>query len=897
MSAIKSKSIIQEITPVKTKYEIIQQSAPEDSKRIFRVKRAVSTQRIPKQLQNSFYLLDNQFVESANENQYSTERTASKKQISVTDFQSLVQNGVTSQNSEARLRTSPKRSLQKIVLKKKRAFTLDGNKNIYSQIEKDESQIQEQSKKMPHLRSTSAFDKRNTAFQKFLKNMQIIEDAENKKNALPLTSEQQFQEEMKKFQFFLNSERLVQDKNIYEEYETLGLNEKLKIELCAGMNKLVKLKVRGSKFPIRFTVYTNGGYYTIYFKDSYPSTELCNHNCDYEINQSQKFINLYDKRSSNKEIKYIFCNITFQTYCQIEINAIETAQIKSVYSASNNILEALKKFKQEKLKKEKKVMNSEEYHDFMMEIEAIKLRRKLKFQKMFPNALDHLKLNKKDLDMFRWKKDEILEKNREVREQRTEQAIEKKDILFEERQQYREQWLMKNDMKRIQRIKEHRQYVKNEWIKIINFLNFITIIKNAHITAKLVRIFSKSMENKINKFLKQSFQNFKQITVQERHKRHAKMSLILFTKSIKKKVKAKAGLIIKKVLIQVSQQSSLKKQIIQTIQKVTMIQKFLRNYMFVPRQFILKKLWDEIINELTFTDKRRKNVLGEFISDNINPFTLDKYIHFYEIKEPRKCTYTQLVNQIDEDLKIKLIKQFRQMVSQMIVKSQNTHIEEKDDTTELKNKSKAKQQIKVKKRKKAKTITRKRELTQIEESPQIQSGSLNNQFNSKIRSNSKIIEELKGESITCKKQNSINFSNINNKQNNNYNNNVLNEINEQISTSSISIQETPNMQSIIVYPQDQSQLDDFFLNIRKLSSSSIQLNIQQQSQQEEIQQKTLEIQRFNRKFVQPQTYQEKKKLEYNMITFSGFCKKLKYSLLQKIFKEMERIRLENKWEL
>ncbi|KAL4501697.1 hypothetical protein ABPG72_018748 [Tetrahymena utriculariae] len=895
MSALKQKNTLQEITPVKTKHEIIQQSAPEESKRIFRVKRAVSKQKITKQLQNSFYLLDQQNIESANENQYSTERTASKRQISVTDFQSLVQNGISSQSSEARLRTSPKKSIQKIVLKKKRAFTLEGNKNIFNQIEKDESQIQDETKKMPHLRSTSAFDKKNTAFQKFLKNMQIIEDAENKKNPLPLTSEQQFQEEMKKFQFFLNSERLVQDKNIFEEYETLGLNEKLKIELCAGMNKLVKLKVRGSKFPIRFTVYTNGGYYTIYFKDTYPSTELCNHNCDYEINSQQKFINLYDKRSSNKEIKYIFCNITFQTYCQIEINAIETAQIKSVYSASNNILEALKKFKQEKLKKEKKVMNSDEYHDFMMEIEAIKLRRKLKFQKMFPNALDHLKLNKKDLDLFRWRKDEVLEKNREVREQRTEQAIEKKDILFEERQQFREQWLLKNDMKRIQRLKEHKQYVKNGWIKIINFLNFVTIIKNAHITAKIVRIFSKSMENKINKFLKQSFQNFQQITVQERHKKHAKMSLMMFTKSIKKKVKAKVGLIIKKVLIQVSQQNSLKQKILQTIQKVTMIQKFLRNYMFVPRQFILKKLWDEIINELTFTDKRRKNVLGEFISDNINPFTLDKYIHFYEIKEPRKCTYTQLVDQIDDDLKIKLLKQFRQMVSQMIVKSQSKQIEEKDDTTELKNKSKAKQQTKVKRRKKAKTIARKRELTQIEESPQMQSGSFNNQFISKNRSNSKIIDEIKGQdSITCKKSNSNNFSNINNKQNNN---NPLNEINEQISTSSISIQETPNMQSSNVYQQDQSQLDDFFLNIRKLSSSSIQLNIQQQQQQEEIQQKVIEIQRFNKKFIQPQTYQEKKKLEYNMITFSGFCKKLKYSLLQKIFKEMERIRLENKWEL
>ncbi|EAS06307.2 hypothetical protein TTHERM_00329870 (macronuclear) [Tetrahymena thermophila SB210] len=894
MSALKAKNIIQEITPIKTKFEIIQQSAPEDSKRIFRVKRAVSTQKIPKQLQNSFYLLDQQFVESANENQYSTERTASKRQISVTDFQSLVQNGVSSQNSEGRLRTSPKRSIQKIVLKKKRAFTLDGNKNIYSQIDKDESQIQEQSKKMPHLRSTSAFDKKNTAFQKYLKNMQIIEDAENKKNALPLTSEQQFQEEMKKFQFFLNSERLVQDKNIYEEYETLGLNEKLKIESCAGMNKLVKLKVRGSKFPIRFTVYTNGGYYTIYFKDSYPSTELCNHNCDYEINQQQKFINLYDKRSSNKEIKYIFCNITFQTYCFIEINAIETAQIKSVYSASNNILEALKKFKQEKLKKEKKVMNSEEYHDFMMEIEAIKLRRKLKFQKMFPNALDHMKLNKKDLDMFRWKKDEILEKNREVRLQRTEQAIEKKDILFEERQQFREQWLLKNDMKRIQRIKEHKQYILSEWIKLINFLNFVTIIKNAHITAKIVRIFSKSMENKIHKFLKQGFQNFQQISVQERHKINAKMSLIMFTKSIKKKVKAKAGLFIKKVLTQVNQQNTLKQKILQTIQKVTMIQTFLRNYMFVPRQFILKKLWDEIINELTFTDKRRKNVLGEFISDNINPFTLDKYIHFYEIKEPKKCTYTQLVNQIDEDLKIKLLKEFRKMVSQMIVKSQNAQTEEKDDTTELKNKSKAKSQIKVKRRKKAKTITRKRELTQIEESPQTQSGHFNNQLNNKNRSNSKIIDEIKGQdSITCKKSNSNNFNNVNNNKQNN--NNALNEINEQMSTSSISIQETPNMQSII--QQDQSQLEDFFLNIRKQSSSSVQLNIQQQQQQEDFQQKALEIQRFNRKFIQPQTYQEKKKLEYNMITFSGFCKKLKYSLLQKIFKEMERIRVENKWEL
>ena len=46
--------------------------------------------------------------------------------------------------------------------------------------------------------------------------------------------------------------------------------------------------------------------------------------------------------------------------------------------------------------------------------------------------------------------------------------------------------------------------------------------------------------------------------------------------------------------------------------------------MLVPRGFIMKKLWDELIREITFNDNRRKNVLGEFITEKINMFMIDK---------------------------------------------------------------------------------------------------------------------------------------------------------------------------------------------------------------------------------------------------------------------------------
>lgn len=99
----------------------------------------------------------------------------------------------------------------------------------------------------------------------------------------------------------------------------MNVNEKMKIELCAGMNKLVKIVMKNYSLPIRFYVTTKESYYTIYFKGNYTEEELNQNNCDYILEKDRTWIDLYNKKILSKDIKFIFINITAQSYQVMEI--------------------------------------------------------------------------------------------------------------------------------------------------------------------------------------------------------------------------------------------------------------------------------------------------------------------------------------------------------------------------------------------------------------------------------------------------------------------------------------------------------------------------------------------------------------------------------------------------
>ncbi|KAL4499176.1 hypothetical protein ABPG72_006762 [Tetrahymena utriculariae] len=400
-------------------------------------------------------------------------------------------------------------------------------------------------------------------------------------------------------------------KEIYPEYQTLRLGQKLHIQLLFGESKLIKIKTIDKNFPIVLRTFINNGYYTIYFTKKYQLNIPPDHfQHDYMMQQTDKTIILYEGINPSEEIKYIFMHISSQTNCEIEIIA-QTQKYKEYNIHQNGSTKILKQKNFISFPPNDKL--------FKMEIAEIIKRRREKSLKLCKNK-NFVKINQ---EVAVYYKNQIQQKavtENKLKAEKIVQAQKKQQELFEQKVEKNLQWLAKNDIKKQERLKIEGQQSKlkfyKTWITILHLPKIFQDLRLIIFKNKMWNIKIQRAKDLLNKFFKDVLIKLRSKTVQQKMLMYSSVALNVSAKQILKSAKKQSGFILQKFLQKSSESWLLQKKIELYKQKVRFIQSWYRE-LYQKRTDYLNILWNDTCNIIMTNEKlnkqnRKKESTGKF---------------------------------------------------------------------------------------------------------------------------------------------------------------------------------------------------------------------------------------------------------------------------------------------
>ncbi|KAL4454730.1 hypothetical protein ABPG74_021935 [Tetrahymena malaccensis] len=389
-------------------------------------------------------------------------------------------------------------------------------------------------------------------------------------------------------------------KEIYPEYQTLRLGQKLHIQLLFGESKLIKIKTIDKNFPIVLRTFINNGYYTIYFSKKYQLNKPPDHfQHDYMMQQTDKTLVLYEGINPSEEIKYIFMHISSQTNCEIEIIA-QTQKYKEDGVHQNGSTKVLKQKNYIQFTSNDKL--------FKMEISEIIKRRREKSLKLCKNK-DFVKINQEVAVDY---KNQIQQKavtDNKLKAEKIALAQKKQQELFEQKFEKNLQWLAKNDIKKQERLKIEEKQSKlkfyKTWITILHLPKIFQDLRLIIFKNKMWNIKIQRAKDLLNKFFKDVLIKLRSKTVQQKMLMYSSVALNVGAKLILKKAKKQSGFLLQKFLYKSSEMWLLQKKLEQYKKKVIFIQCWYRE-IYQKRTDYLNILWNDTCNNIMINDKLSK---------------------------------------------------------------------------------------------------------------------------------------------------------------------------------------------------------------------------------------------------------------------------------------------------
>ncbi|EAR97833.2 hypothetical protein TTHERM_00277180 (macronuclear) [Tetrahymena thermophila SB210] len=389
-------------------------------------------------------------------------------------------------------------------------------------------------------------------------------------------------------------------KEIYPEYQTLRLGQKLHIQLLFGESKLIKIKTIDKNFPIVLRTFINSGYYTIYFSKKYHLNKPPDHfQHDYMMQQTDKTIILYEGINHSEEIKYIFMHVSSQTNCEIELIA-QTQKYKEDIIHQNGSAKVLKQKNFIQFTSNDKI--------FKMEIAEIIKRRREKSLKMCKNK-DFVKINQEVAVDY---KNQIQQKaviDNKMKAEKIAQAQKKQQELFEQKFEKNLQWLAKNEIKKQERLKIEEKQSKlkfyKTWITILHLPKIFQDLRLIIFKNKMWNIKIQRAKDLLNKFFKDVLIKLRSKTVQQKMLMYSTIALNVRAKLILQKAKKQSGFILQKFLFKSSETWLLQKKIELYKQKVRFIQSWYRE-LYSKRTDYLNILWNDTCNNIMINEKLSK---------------------------------------------------------------------------------------------------------------------------------------------------------------------------------------------------------------------------------------------------------------------------------------------------